>query len=189
MLYGLFSQLCFFFKQKTAYEVRISDWSSDVCSSDLSCSTTNTLTLSQRRRYSVVGSMRATEARWISGTSRRYPGLAALGAQRSARNSAARSPRSPHRPQHVELGASRVRVEAVLDEPASQGHALAVGDDARQDRSWSRSSKTSNGDSRSPRQASTPSRIASTATTRAATESAHARSEEPTSELQSLMRN
>src|SRR3546814_16364622 len=28
--------VCFFFKQKTAYEVRISDWSSDVCSSDLS---------------------------------------------------------------------------------------------------------------------------------------------------------
>src|SRR3546814_17235693 len=33
----LFSQFCvfFFFKQKTAYEMRISDWSSDVCSSDL----------------------------------------------------------------------------------------------------------------------------------------------------------
>src|SRR3546814_3501181 len=29
--------VCFyFFKQKTAYEMRISDWSSDVCSSDLS---------------------------------------------------------------------------------------------------------------------------------------------------------
>src|SRR3546814_8787042 len=28
--------LLFFFKQKTAYEMRISDWSSDVCSSDLS---------------------------------------------------------------------------------------------------------------------------------------------------------
>src|SRR3546814_17608509 len=27
----------FFFKQKTAYEMRISDWSSDVCSSDLIC--------------------------------------------------------------------------------------------------------------------------------------------------------
>src|SRR3546814_7620836 len=26
---------CFCFKQKTAYEMRISDWSSDVCSSDL----------------------------------------------------------------------------------------------------------------------------------------------------------
>src|SRR3546814_4989722 len=31
MYYGVF----FFFKQKTAYEMRISDWSSDVCSSDL----------------------------------------------------------------------------------------------------------------------------------------------------------
>src|SRR3546814_3563357 len=30
------SVLFFFFKQKTAYEMRISDWSSDVCSSDLS---------------------------------------------------------------------------------------------------------------------------------------------------------
>src|SRR3546814_16254984 len=33
-----FSALCvdfFFFKQKTAYDMRISDWSSDVCSSDL----------------------------------------------------------------------------------------------------------------------------------------------------------
>src|SRR3546814_8351168 len=35
----LFSILVFFFffKQKTAYEMRISDWSSDVCSSDLCC--------------------------------------------------------------------------------------------------------------------------------------------------------
>src|SRR3546814_2396798 len=32
LLYFLFF---FFFKQKTAYEMRISDWSSDVCSSDL----------------------------------------------------------------------------------------------------------------------------------------------------------
>src|SRR3546814_3357637 len=32
----LFLFYCFFFfKQKTAYEMRISDWSSDVCSSDL----------------------------------------------------------------------------------------------------------------------------------------------------------
>src|SRR3546814_2003983 len=31
LVFGCF----FFFKQKTAYEMRISDWSSDVCSSDL----------------------------------------------------------------------------------------------------------------------------------------------------------
>src|SRR3546814_19208183 len=35
MWYLYFSFIFFFFKQKTAYEMRISDWSSDVCSSDL----------------------------------------------------------------------------------------------------------------------------------------------------------
>src|SRR3546814_1121954 len=40
MIFFFFSTVClflsfFFFKQKTAYEMRISDWSSDVCSSDL----------------------------------------------------------------------------------------------------------------------------------------------------------
>src|SRR3546814_5535632 len=35
MLVVVVSMWCFFFKQKTAYEMRISDWSSDVCSSDL----------------------------------------------------------------------------------------------------------------------------------------------------------
>src|SRR3546814_4753849 len=39
------SILFFFFKQKTAYEMRISDWSSDVCSSDL------LLHPEKRRRY------------------------------------------------------------------------------------------------------------------------------------------
>src|SRR3546814_19193841 len=34
-LFVLFLLCFFFFKQKTAYEMRISDWSSDVCSSDL----------------------------------------------------------------------------------------------------------------------------------------------------------
>src|SRR3546814_13888946 len=40
LLYGCRRSFCkifeiFFFKQKTSYEMRISDWSSDVCSSDL----------------------------------------------------------------------------------------------------------------------------------------------------------
>src|SRR3546814_5596919 len=34
-MYGYNVFIFFFFKQKTAYEMRISDWSSDVCSSDL----------------------------------------------------------------------------------------------------------------------------------------------------------
>src|SRR3546814_4176411 len=35
LVYFLLFDFFFFFKQKTAYEMRISDWSSDVCSSDL----------------------------------------------------------------------------------------------------------------------------------------------------------
>src|SRR3546814_18165237 len=35
IMFIFFMKYIFFFKQKTAYEMRISDWSSDVCSSDL----------------------------------------------------------------------------------------------------------------------------------------------------------
>src|SRR3546814_1101862 len=35
MFVNILFRIMFFFKQKTAYEMRISDWSSDVCSSDL----------------------------------------------------------------------------------------------------------------------------------------------------------
>src|SRR3546814_6165694 len=44
----------FFFKQKTAYEMRISDWSSDVCSSDLGLSSTETRLFARRRPQVVV---------------------------------------------------------------------------------------------------------------------------------------
>src|SRR3546814_12393962 len=57
--------LFFFFKQKTAYEMRISDWSSDVCSSDLAIahlrparhriSAPRLLALPRRRRRGVEG--------------------------------------------------------------------------------------------------------------------------------------
>src|SRR3546814_7853119 len=40
---GFILYLFFFFKQKTAYEMRISDWSSDVCSSDLPSETRGNL--------------------------------------------------------------------------------------------------------------------------------------------------
>src|SRR3546814_1199408 len=42
MMYVVF---CLFFKQKTAYEMRISDWSSDVCSSDLTIETLSAVSL------------------------------------------------------------------------------------------------------------------------------------------------
>src|SRR3546814_4941087 len=45
----------FFFKQKTAYEMRISDWSSDVCSSDL-----------QTYRYARAGGLCRVQAGFIA---------------------------------------------------------------------------------------------------------------------------
>src|SRR3546814_2581120 len=45
VVYFCYCFLFFFFKQKTAYEMRISDWSSDVCSSDLSTSRADSSTV------------------------------------------------------------------------------------------------------------------------------------------------
>src|SRR3546814_9369726 len=54
MVFGYF----FFFKQKPAYEMRISDWSSDVCSSDLALSGARDARLSchdDRSRTDILG--------------------------------------------------------------------------------------------------------------------------------------
>src|SRR3546814_11579839 len=63
---------CCFVKQKTAYEMRISDWSSDVCSSDLSRS----LALAQSphlvRRHSTSSASPAHSWRIRYSTSRAY---------------------------------------------------------------------------------------------------------------------
>src|SRR3546814_5258253 len=63
------------FKQKTAYEMRISDWSSDVCSSDLLPRRTHT------------GFVRRSASPWPSsaGSDRRVPGSATDGEQRDLR--------------------------------------------------------------------------------------------------------
>src|SRR3546814_9912645 len=45
----------FFFKQKTAYEMRISDWSSDVCSSDLPDRETDDVTALGFQTLGVIG--------------------------------------------------------------------------------------------------------------------------------------
>src|SRR3546814_7611638 len=47
----------FFCKQKTAYEMRISDWSSDVCSSDLACK--SRMTLNCREGSGIFGKRRS----------------------------------------------------------------------------------------------------------------------------------
>src|SRR3546814_1957445 len=51
----------FFFKQKTAYEMRISDWSSDVCSSDLQGWTLDALTVAAWQLRPELAQARAGE--------------------------------------------------------------------------------------------------------------------------------
>src|SRR3546814_16295769 len=46
-LFSLFLFFFFLFMQKTAYEMRISDWSSDVCSSDLLCANRKIVAIGQ----------------------------------------------------------------------------------------------------------------------------------------------
>src|SRR3546814_4451102 len=89
----------FFFKQKTAYEMRISDWSSDVCSSDL------------RTAGSRPGSRRALKLwrRWRATT-------AILVATRPGSPTAASSRKS------ITRGASRCRWAIILGWSRSEEH-------------------------------------------------------------------
>src|SRR3546814_13297174 len=64
-----------FFKQKTAYEMRISDWSSDVCSSDLADGHL------RREQFGAFGRVDAIEAamlRWRAGDAHMHFGRASI---------------------------------------------------------------------------------------------------------------
>src|SRR3546814_2559841 len=72
MFFVMLSFVCiyffFFFKQKTAYEMRISDWSSDVCSSDL----LGSVALANRIVMSPLTRNRASEGRIPNDLMRTY---------------------------------------------------------------------------------------------------------------------
>src|SRR3546814_614582 len=57
-LTSILSYCFFFFKQKTAYEMRISDWSSDVCSSDLLDTVLDTIATYKERIESLKGKIK-----------------------------------------------------------------------------------------------------------------------------------
>src|SRR3546814_16001599 len=54
----------FFFKQKTAYEMRISDWSSDVCSSDLPAPAADPARIAGRAAPQAGGRKTIVTAKW-----------------------------------------------------------------------------------------------------------------------------
>src|SRR3546814_15913297 len=68
----LFVFIFFFFKQKTAYEMRISDWSSDVCSSDLILSSVGTTRTSRGAGALVYGEASALARGDEGGQRQRY---------------------------------------------------------------------------------------------------------------------
>src|SRR3546814_15261648 len=103
MLLVTFRFIFFFFKQKTSYEMRISDWSSDVCSSDLG---------------DVAGQPVAQEALELADLEEEVLRLAQL--RRGA---------TDHRVGRLELG-RRIRCAAVLAVVAVLVRRAAVGADA-----------------------------------------------------------
>src|SRR3546814_1859714 len=93
----------FFFKQKTAYEMRISDWSSDVCSSDLSAAVPAGL-ISRCRRWRFA--MRMVAIRW---TARWQQGWEARSRRRSAFRARSEERRVGQRVSvRVDLGGRRI---------------------------------------------------------------------------------
>src|SRR3546814_436354 len=118
----------FFFKQKTAYELRISDWSSDVCSSDLNFGRdvvvdgNNRLGVdhSMRREtrntemmFDVLAgapqSMRATEQTAV------VVGSATHRARHPAVSGASRTFTAPWKKSHHDAGAHRQRINSVAE--------------------------------------------------------------------------
>src|SRR3546814_6176920 len=95
-----------FFKQKTAYEMRISDWSSDVCSSDLSTAHARLL------RGSVEGTVPLAPKKGTS-TCRTSSSSPAMSAPRRKPAPPSAAPRSP-------TSASRLRgpSEAATEKPS-----------------------------------------------------------------------
>src|SRR3546814_13310381 len=119
----LFYVFCFFFffKQKTAYEMRISDWSSDVCSSDLSRNSPCRIPRPQPSVSSSRPSCRLVAAR--------YSGISRVGMKRSVGGAVSRdlshrrrSPTDLHR----DCDALLAEVAARQDQLGTWDHAWSV---------------------------------------------------------------
>src|SRR3546814_6814647 len=107
--------LLFFFKQKTAYELRISDWSSDVCSSDLNPLWADHGQLPPRRRNSFRGAIcaRLSQCRGIrDGAARgRRADARQAGERTQRRTDARRAVRDHARFRHADAAAPAARSE------------------------------------------------------------------------------
>src|SRR3546814_13959629 len=103
--------MVFFFKQKTAYEMRISDWSSDVCSSDLAVEGLDRL--AARRAQHRVAAVAGGGGTAVEGGLGEDDGQGAAGVAKGAVDVLALLRRQPHqaerRPRAFTEGAHGVR--------------------------------------------------------------------------------
>src|SRR3546814_17822693 len=108
----------FFFKQKTAYEMRISDWSSDVCSSDLAVERAEAMRALRHLRRAHERSCAEQESAHIG-----LVGTVAIDFDRGATNELAARRRLDdigHRPveRHAEIERERVGLARGQERPA-----------------------------------------------------------------------
>src|SRR3546814_4398865 len=91
----------FFFKQQTAYEMRISDWSSDVCSSDLTVSCSPPRDMNWAAGHAFLWWFTRVEAQYRPGGRERQPLLSSF---TSFRYIARPSPSLPGRSEERRVG-------------------------------------------------------------------------------------
>src|SRR3546814_13301770 len=104
----LVAGLFFFFKQKTAYEMRISDWSSDVCSSDL-------LQAPQRPPQRAIDQPEAEARRIDLDPARRFIGREIIGEAPNPERRLVEPPETPHA--HAAERQILLRVAAMPESP------------------------------------------------------------------------
>src|SRR3546814_16624896 len=109
-----FFSFLFFFKKKKAYEMRISDWSSDVCSSDL-----RALESSVKRTLSVTGSLPGSCASsastyWVTSPPRHARSQSAAEAGSEDRSTMARKATNATRDRKSVVEGKRVSVRVDL---------------------------------------------------------------------------
>src|SRR3546814_3845855 len=107
----------FFFKQKTAYEMRISDWSSDVCSSDLRLPVLDVQRAADDVPVAAQHVVAAAGQPLVEGRPQPVHGL-----ELEALAQLARRPRRDVERHHAQVAEARLDVAALLVEEIGRAH-------------------------------------------------------------------
>src|SRR3546814_2081359 len=112
-IFHIYYSVClfFFFKQKTAYEMRISDWSSDVCSSDL-VTRLETVKGNQANTVATINGIAATPR--FSPDGKRIALLVTIGAKKEAGATQAGVRQIGEIGEHYEIGRATSELQSLM---------------------------------------------------------------------------